>query len=161
MDRRFVALLLMAFGCAATTQAGVTVTHGDPDRFTDAGDRSNDPVKVMQALEKHLVLLGERYLPAGRNARIEVLDVDRAGRPRMNMPGEIRIMTGKADSPCIDLRYQVEADGKLSSAQRERVCDLDYLRPVGPRNSPNDPLAYEKRMLEDWFKARIAEPRRP
>jgi hypothetical protein len=161
MDRRLAAVLLVAIAAVLPSQAAVTVSHGDPDRFTDAGDRSNDPVKVMQAVEQHLVRLGDRFLPAGTNVRVEVLDIDRAGRPRMNLPTEIRIVSGKADMPCIDLRYEVEAAGKVSQSQRERVCDPDYLRSVEPKYSPNDPLAYEKRMLEEWFKARFAEPRRP
>jgi hypothetical protein len=147
-----LALLLAAAG----SQAGVTVAYGDPDRFTDAGDRANDPVKVMESLAGHLKQLGERFLAPGTNVRIEVLDVDLAGRPRMNLPTEIRILNGKADMPCIDMRYSVETNGQSSGPRRERLCDPDYLRAMPPKYKANQSLVYEKRMLEEWFRTRFS-----
>lgn len=137
---------------ALPLQAAVTVSYGDPDLFTDAGDRNSDPRKVMLALERHLKELGDRYLPAQSDLKIEVLDLDRAGRPYMNLPTEIRIITGKADLPCIELRYALQMDHKVVQSGRERVCDPDYLRPLEPRYDEHDPLVYEKRMLEQWFR---------
>ena len=138
--------------------AGVTVTSGNPDGFTDAGDRSTDPVKVVAVFKAQFQRLGEQYLPAGTDVRIEILDLDRAGRTRMNLPTEMRIINGKADFPCMDLRYEVTSGGVKSAPTQERVCDRDFLRPLGPRESQNDPLVYEKRMLEEWFRARFAAP---
>ena len=137
---------------ALPLHAAVTVSYGDPDLFTDAGDRNSDPRKVMLSLERHFKELGDRYLPAQSDLKIEVLDLDRAGRPYMNLPTEIRIITGKADMPCIELSYALETDHKLVQSGRERVCDPDYLRPLGPRYDEHDSLAYEKRMLEQWFR---------
>jgi hypothetical protein len=158
--RIFVSAAAVAF-VALPLHAAVTVSYGDPDRFTDAGDRNNDPRQVMQDLERYLKELGNRYLPASSDLKIEVLDLDRAGWPRMNLPTEIRIITGKADMPCIDLNYTLEADNKVLQSRRERVCDRDYLRPLGPQYSQNDPLVYEKRMLEQWFRERFAKTTRP
>ena len=143
---------------ATSTSAGVTVTSGNPDRFTDAGDRSTDPVKVVEVLKAQLQRLGDQYLPPGTDARIEILDLDRAGRTRMNLPTEMRIVNGKADFPCIELRYEVISGGTRSAPKQEQVCDRDFLRPLGPRESQNDPLVYEKRMLDEWFRARFAVP---
>jgi hypothetical protein len=143
--------------CALPVLAAITVTYGDPDKFSDAGDRNTDPRKVMKVLEDHLKALGERYLPANANLRIEVLDLDRAGRPYQNLPTEIRVMRGRGDIPCIDLRYTLEADGKVARADRERVCDNDYLRPLPVRADEHDPLVYEKRMLDEWFRERFGK----
>src|SRR5262245_49141474 len=99
--RTFFFLLALAIPC----DAAVTVTYGDPDRFTDAGDRNTDPVKVMKDLGQFLQGLGARYLAPGTDLKIEIFDVDRAGRPRGNLSTEIRIMSGRADAPCIDLAY--------------------------------------------------------
>ena len=155
---KFLVAALPALALVAMPlSAAVTVTHADPDRFTDAGDRNSDPVKIMQAVAHHLERLGDRYLPANAVLKIEVLDLDRAGRPRMNLPTEIRIVRGKADIPCIDLAYSLEMDGKVAQSKRERVCDNDYLRPLGPRGDAHDPLVYEKRMLETWFQERFAK----
>ncbi len=145
---RLAAFLLCAVALGA--HAAVTVTYGDPDRFTDAADRNNDPVNVAQDLADRLRKLGEQIAP-GTDLRIEIIDIDRAGRPRMNLPTEERIVSGKADPPCIELRYRVGA----ADARRERVCDTDFLRRLEPRYSEHDPLVYEKRMLDEWFRARF------
>jgi hypothetical protein len=157
--RRLVAIALAL--ASMPLAAAVTVTYGDPDRFTDAGDRNTDPRKVMQVLQKHLVERGERTLPPGTNLSIEVLDLDRAGRPRRNLPTEIRIVSGKGDMPCIDLHYSIESGGKAVRSERERVCDPDFLRPLEFRYNEHDPLVYEKRMLDDWMQRRFVkgEPR--
>src|SRR5204862_4172550 len=125
---------------ALPLHAAVTVSYGDPDRFTDAGDSNNDPRQIMLTLERHLKELGNRYLPAQSNLKIEVRDLDRAGRPRMNLPTEIRIVTGKADMPCIDIDYALEVDGRVSPSRHERICDPDYLRTLEPQYSEHDPL---------------------
>jgi len=156
-NRRVFVLAAAAALIALPLHAAVTVTYGDPDRFTDAADRDNDPRNVMLSLERHLKQLGDRYLPAQSNLKIEVLDLDRAGRPYMNLPTEIRIITGKADLPCIELRYTLETDNKALPSRRERVCDPDYLRPLEAPYDEHDPLAYEKRMLEQWFRQRFAK----
>jgi hypothetical protein len=155
--RLFLSAVAIAF-VALPLHAAVTVSYGDPDRFTDAGDRSNDPRQVMLSLERHLKELGNRYLPPQSNLKIEVLDLDRAGRPRMNLPTEIRIINGKTDMPCIELDYTLEADNKVLQSRRERVCDPDFLRPLEPQYSEHDPLVYEKRMLDQWFRERFAKP---
>jgi len=142
---------------ALPLHAAVTVSYGDPDRFTDAGDSNNDPRQIMLTLERHLKELGDRYLPPQSNLKIEVLDLDRAGRPRMNLPTEIRIVNGKVDMPCIDLNYTLEVDSKVAQPRRERVCDPDFLRTMDPKYSEHDPLVYEKRMLEQWFRQRFAK----
>jgi hypothetical protein len=59
--------------------------------------------------------------------------------------------------PCIELSYTLETDGKVPQARRERVCDPDYLRPLEPQFNEHDPLVYEKRMLEHWFRERFAK----
>ena len=141
---------------ALPLHAAVTVSYGDPDRFTDAGDSNNDPRQIMLTLERHLKELGDRYLPPQSNLKIEVLDLDRAGRPRMNLPTEIRIVNGKVDMPCIELNYTLEVD-KVAQSRRERVCDPDFLRTMDPKYSEHDPLVYEKRMLEQWFRQRFAK----
>ena len=148
---RFAALAA-AFFTATPLLAAVTVTYGDVDRFTDAGDRNTDPRKVMQVLAKRLEDLGAKRLPE-RNIAIEILDLDRAGRPRMNLPTEIRVVSGKGDMPCIDLSYSLES----APAVRERVCDPEFLRPLEFSYDEHDALVYEKRMLDRWFERRFVK----
>jgi len=146
-----VAIVLVAL----PLHAAVTVSWGDPDSFTDAADRNSDPREVMLSLERHLKRLGSRYLPAQSNLKIQVLDLDRAGHPHRNLPTEIRIISGRADMPCIELTFRLETGDNLVQSQRERVCDPDYLRPLEFQYDSHDPLVYEKRMLEHWFQQRF------
>lgn len=155
--RLLVAALPAITFAAMPLQAAVMVTYGNPDRFTDAEDRNNDPVEVMKDLEQFLKSMGERHLPPNANLKIEVLDLDRAGRTNMNLPIGIRVMTGKADIPCVDLRYTLEVDGKAARSNSERLCDNNYLSPPGPKHDEHDPLVYEKRMLDKWFQDRFAK----
>jgi hypothetical protein len=151
--RAHLSIALAALMGAGPALAAVTVTYGDPDKFFDVGDRNNDPRKVMQAIEKHLQAAGAKLLPKS-NLAIEILDVDRAGRPRMNLPTEIRIMNGKNDMPCIDLNYSLDG----APAVHEKVCDSDFLRPLEFRYNEHDPLAYDKRMLDQWLARRFVKP---
>jgi Protein of unknown function (DUF3016) len=160
IHRGFVSAAAIMF-MALPLHAAVTVSYGDPDRFTDAGDSNNDPRQIMLTLERHLKELGDRYLHPQSNLKIEVLDLDRAGRPRMNLPTEIRIVSGKTDMPCIELNYTLEADNKVAQSRHERVCDPNYLRSMDPKYSEHDPLVYEKRMLEQWFRERFAKTAPP
>lgn len=161
MTSRYPAAALLALALIATTPtlAGVTVVYGNPDRFTDAGDRNSDPVKIMKVLADHMKKVADQVVPAGTDVRIEVLDLDRAGRTRMNLPTEIRVMTGRADPPCMDVRYTVTTQGQAAEPRKEQVCDVNYLRPLDPRDSENDPLVYEKRMVAEWIRQRFGASR--
>src|SRR5438270_6330765 len=129
---------------AAAAAAGVSVTYANPDRFTDAADESSDPRDVAASLARHLTALGQRYLGADDDLRISILDVDRAGSPRRNLPTEIRVVRGDSDFPCIDLAFDLTSSGRTYAFGRERVCERNYLtfRRADLRYSPNDPLGY-------------------
>lgn len=145
--RLIATLCLLAIPAVAT--AAVTVTTTDPQRFTDASDRAHDVDRVVNELKQHLASLGERYLP-GKDVRIEVLDVDLAGDPRRN-PHDLRVMTGRADQPCIEMNIAVSG----AAPSRERICDSWYMRSLGARYHADQFLVFEKRMLDNWFKDRF------
>ena len=149
----------------ASTPAGaaVTVSFVDSDRYTDAGASANDRQRAMAEIERHLRRLGDRHFAAGQNFKIEVLDIDLAGRMRFvrRFPDEVRVVDGRTDWPRIKLRYTLESAGKVTKSGEETVSDLDYLSaPRAPGSS--EPLYYEKRMLDDWYLARFGkQPRGP
>jgi hypothetical protein len=144
-----------------SAHAGVSVSFVEPEHFSDSGLNPRDRDRNLAALEKHLGALGERHLGAGENLRIEVLDVDLAGRVRMDSRwgNDIRI----ADSvswPRIRLRYTLEAGGKTTGPVVETVQDMDYLRRP-PATYEGEHLKFEKRMLDEWFVARFARRKSP
>ena len=139
--------------------AGVTVTFANPDRYTDAGKYSLRTDETVHEIERHLKRLGERYLSPQQTLRIEVLDIDLAGEEDFLRTGrDVRVLRGRADWPRIKLRYVLEADGRVSASKEETLTDMNYLE--GPKSRySSEALAYEKRMLDEWFKARFGAQR--
>jgi Protein of unknown function (DUF3016) len=158
-----LAAMLLALAMAATlARAGVTVAFADPRYFTDADDTSGNSARTLLEIKKHLEGLGDRYLQPADLLRIQVLNVDLAGRRQFlrSMPSDVRFVTGDADWPRIELRYTLESKGEISMPVHETIADMAYLRRID-REYSSVSLPYEKRMLDEWFKARFVEHRPP
>lgn len=157
--RHTLALGAAALLAAGAARAEVTVSFLQPERYTDASLATDRPVgadaPALQALRRQFERLG-RQLPPGRTLRVEVLDVDLAGRfePWRVQAPNTRIMTS-ATWPRLRLRYVLEGEGRILAQGEEDVTDRTYLERAGLARS-GDPLQYEERMLEDWFARRIA-----
>ncbi len=158
---------LMATSLAALTiissdaYPAVTVTFTKPDQFTDMPFSNSGRDEVFRVLQQHFEKLGAK-LPAGQDLKVDVGDIDLAGTiepARANSSADFRILRGGADWPMIKLRYAVEEKGKAIKSGEARVSDLNYLREFN-RYSTNEPLRYERKMLDDWFAKEIA-PARP
>jgi len=143
---------------ASTGMAGaVDVSFVNRQSYADAGTSTWDEDTNLQVLARHLQNLGLRYLPADQVLRIEVLDVDLAGTVHPSRRGgDLRVVRGKADFPRLHLKYAIEAGGKVQRTGDEWLSDLTYTG--GPPSSYRDqPLYYEKRMIDAWFKARFLQ----
>ena len=151
-------LALASAMLAGAANATVNVAFTDPDNFADMPFAKSDQQEVMTALHKHFDKLGG-MLPAGHDLKIEVLDIDLAGRiePGVRATRDLRILRGGADWPVITLRYRVESQGKVLKSGEERIADMTYL--VGyNRYNTGENLRYEKQMLDRWFKKTIVAP---
>jgi hypothetical protein len=156
-----IRILLAGFAIASSgALAAVTVSHTDARRYTDAGNYRDAP-RTVDEIKRHLELLGARYVLPSQNLKIEIVDIDLAGRLRFSARRgeEIRVMDGRADWPSVKLRYTLESDGKVMDSREETVSDMNYL--LKPAPSGSGTLYYEKRMLDDWFRQRFVEERRP
>ena len=140
---------------AGNAFATVTVTFTQPDTYADVPFSQWDRERVLTGLQAHFNKLGEQ-LPQGQDLKVEVLDIDLAGRvdPSNRFGYDIRVMKGRADWPMIELRYSVESQGAILNAGKARVYDMSYLDHVN-RYSSNETLRYEKKMLDDWFRKLI------
>jgi hypothetical protein len=150
--------IVIAFALVAIPGgAAVTVSFVNPDFYTDAGDVERDPRQTLTLIDRYLRDCGARYLPPQESLRIEVLDVALACRPRMlgSVNTVTRVCTGEADWPRIELRYRLVSTTASSALTDETVVDTTYLRRLETRYSSAS-LPYEKRMLDEWFKARFA-----
>jgi hypothetical protein len=162
--KRFFRIALVAvaasFGLTVTSAgATVTVTFTKSDGYADMPFTPWEKERVMKDLQSHFDKLGAQ-LPQGQDLKVEILDIDLAGRiePRIGVSHDIRILKGGADWPIIQLRYSVESQNKVLKSGESRVADMTYLSHFN-RYSANEPLRYEKKMLDDWFKKVMADPR--
>lgn len=146
-------IFLAAFATAGAAHAAVVVTFAQPGKYSETGLLRGDGPRAMKEIEAHLKRMGELYLPADQTVRVEVLDVDLAGEERVRGSGqEIRVLQGRADFPSIRLRYTWERPGASPQAAEETVSDMNYLQRTVPST---EAFAYEKRMLENWFRQRF------
>jgi hypothetical protein len=154
----FAVLFLCAAGSA---QAGVTVAYDNPANFTDAklyyGFGKKPDKYVLRDLGRHLDKLGARYLPAGQDLKIEVLDIDLAGNFRpVGRAGENLRILDQGTWPRIKLRYTLEQDGAVLAQGEDYLIDQNYLT-YAYVGSTSDSLRYEKRLLTDWFRKRFEQ----
>ena len=148
-------LAALAFAATAGT---VNVSFVNPSSYWDAGTSTWDEAANLKALAAHLEKLGLRWLPAGHELKIEVLQVDLAGtvRPFHRDASSVRVITGGADWPKIHLRYVLQAGGRTIASGTDWVADTDYTHGLAARGD-NEPLLYEKRMLNTWFRMRFVD----
>ncbi|MSO72523.1 MAG: DUF3016 domain-containing protein [Rhodospirillaceae bacterium] len=142
--------------------AAVEVTFTNPDKYIDAssrgeGRRKADPA-ILAKLRQHLEKQGERYLKPGQTLRVEVLDLDLAGRVEWwhSAAYDIRFMRD-IDSPSMKLRYSLTENGATLASGEERILDLGYLMGINLGRGSQDSLKYDKAMLTDWFRKRFAK----
>ena len=120
-------LVFLAFGCAllaGSAGATVTITFAQPDKYTDMPFASRDKQDIMDELQKHFDKLGAT-LPAGQDLKVEILDIDLAGRIESSKGAtrDIRILRGGADWPIIAVRYSLALQGKVLKSGEERIAD--------------------------------------
>lgn len=128
----------------------------EPHNFTDADapfasiqDTRED---TLYHLERHLSKLG-KALPDGYQLTVDVQDLDLAGEA---IQQEMRVVRN-GFPPRIEFSYELaDKDGKILSKGQENIRDLVFLtnRPARYRN---EIYAYEKQMLDRWFKKAFTE----
>jgi hypothetical protein len=151
----------LATGCLAAAAAlsthaagAIEVAFVEPAFFADAGLVGHDREQTLLRLTDEFRQLAKK-LPDGHSMTVEVLDVDLAGNLDPTSRGmSQRVLRGRADIPRIHLRYTLAADGKLLKSGDEWIQDLYYLE-WRARLPDTQALAFERRMLGDWFDKRI------
>jgi hypothetical protein len=143
--------LVAAVLWAAPADARIKVSFADPARYADGEDRY---VNVRKDLRAYLQRLGGR-LERGVDLNVTMLDIDLAGFDMSTRnPHRRRVLTA-ATWPKIRLRYVLTKNRKTIASGEEWLTDHFYRSRIGLA-STNDPLRYEKNMLEDWFHSRFA-----
>lgn len=138
----------------------VSVTFDDPSRFDASRSGPGETGKARRAWVDALAqFLAERAalrLPQGQRLEVHLTDVQRAGsfEPwRGPQAADVRIVRD-IYPPRIDLRFKLlDADGKLLREGSRQLRDATFM--MRPDLYPNDPLRYEKTLLDDWLRAEL------
>lgn len=146
----------------STGFAEVKVNFVAPQRYYDAdlygGYTGRRYERATKEMEKIFQGLAQRYLAPGDQLTIDVLDIDLAGEydPSSRYSYPVRLMTDTT-WPRIKLRYVLTRPDAPPVSGDELVADPNYL--TFPNfHSGSQAFAYERVMLDRWFKARFAAP---
>ncbi len=144
-------LLALTAGAAS---AEVSVNYIEPERFSDLPFTPWERETVLETLSAHFAKLGAQ-LPPGQNLRIEVKDIDLAGREYPGRMNDLRIVRSSGvDWPRIDLHYTIESNGQVLHSGDAQLRDMAFMDRRG-RYNDSDSLRFERRMIDDWFYSTI------
>lgn len=142
---------LLALAAGAASAGDVTVNYIQPERFSDLPFTAWDREDVLKNLTEHFAKLGAK-LPPDQHLRIDVTDIDLAGREVPSRRGhDLRIIKqNSAEWPRMELHYTLERNGQTLRSGDARLSDMGFMDRIG-RYSDGDTLRYERRMIDDWF----------
>jgi hypothetical protein len=149
MKTRRIAALVLGFASAAAMAGTAEIRFISPELYADLATQGFQERDTMDALGRHIQRLAAQ-LPADQVLRVDVLDVDLAGRAQPTRRGTVRVANGLADAPMIHLRYTLEARGQPVRSGEERLVDLGYTDQRASWRATG-PYYYEKKLLTDWF----------
>ena len=149
-----VALTLAALVAVPARAAGVVeVRFIAPEKYVDIGRLAFDRDKVLRQLRTHFEELGRR-LPDGQTLKVDVLEIDLAGTLWPTRNGEeLRVLRGGADWPRLTLNYVLAAPGEASKSGAATLSDMAYMQ--RQRLPDTRDLAFERRMIDEWFETVI------
>ena len=148
---------LLAASTLAVAAGKVEVQFPSVPFYADAGDGTVEIERTKRVLADHIATWQDR-LPAGQTLRVEVLDIDLAGEIDHFHPQRIRVLGATADSPRLHLRFELRQVGRVLDAGEARLLDTGYLWRVAKRYEQRA-LHHERRMLDDWYDARLGASR--
>jgi hypothetical protein len=139
-------LLALAAGSAS---AAVNVTWVHPENFHDLPFPGWERKEMLDQLGANL--------PPGEDLRVEITDFDPAGRliPSIRLGRDLRVMTGRADWPRMELNYAIEQNGQVIKSGQSQLQDMNYQQTFS-HYFDSESLRYEKQMIDDWFDKTIA-----
>lgn len=142
--------------------ARVQVVFVQPDRFRDVGDRYSGGGSArdsyLKDLDRYLQSRAARLMPEGQRLVVSITDIDMAGgfEPWRGRLGDTRIVRDVYPSR-IDLTFALtRGDGSVLKQGERKLRDPAL--PGRPGLSPNDPLRYEKALLDDWLERELSRP---
>jgi len=147
---------------AEAAAAKVEVEFVAPENFTDVKDALVATEKgrayTIEQVRRYLVETAARHVPEGQHLKITVTDIDLAGDYEFWGGGRADIRIVKAIyPPSIDLSFVVsDASGAVLQEGSRRLHDLAFQMRIDLRQ--DDPLRYEKALIDDWLRDEFGAP---
>ncbi len=121
------------------------------------GKSESQRAETLEDIRKTFDELGKQYFTAGQVLRVEVLDYSSAG---------IVVPKGTPKPFEMELRYNLEQEGKILQHDHETLSDVGYVeKPADPAAKPPEKkegehkkpetLVREKAILREWFAERF------
>lgn len=153
---RKLSMLLLALCAAGAARATVEVRFVQPEKFADVGEGAIEREQNLKQLQGYIADLAGKQVPAAQRLVVDVLDVDLAGEIESRGRRMERLRVLKDVSwPSMKLRYVLSEGDKTLREGEARLSDMGYLMGSAIR-AGSEPLGYERRMLEDWFRKEFA-----
>ena len=155
---RQLALAGLLLASAGAAVAKVDVSYVQPEKLTDLPLVPWQRQQALDDLAEHFKDLGKALAP-GQDLKIEVLDVDLAGREHPNRFSidRIRVRDGRGDWPRMHLRFTLSENGKSLKSGDAQLSDKSYMSHI--TMYPGDErLPYEKQMIDEWWEKTIGQP---
>ena len=136
----------------------INVKWVEPENYTDmkGADESDKRFqkRTFKQFDKYFNKLAEK-LPEGVVLAIEVSNVNLAGdvRYNFNMHREIRLVKDLY-WPSVEFDYQLSENNNLIDKGEVKLKDMAFLS-RGTALKRHDPLKYEKRLFDEWFKEQV------
>lgn len=132
--------------------AALVVACAAPEKPID-GSRNE-----VEALEQHVQQRAARVLAPGERLAVEITDLDRAGRPEPWRPGlgNVRVMRDVYPAR-IELSFRLTGADGAALKQGERTLS-EPLPVAAAAVYGEDPLRYERAMLDAWVERELRRP---
>ena len=143
---------------ALPAQGPVSVAWADPATFSEirnSGNRQDAAQGTwLHDLAQYMRQQAERRLPPGDTLQLTIVDVQRAGQyePWRGIRMQDTRIVRDIYPPRMTLRFrQLDAGGKVVAEGERKLVDPAFLLNA-PSGSGNDPLRYEKGMIDSWLR---------
>jgi len=141
----------------AASNTHVEVTFDHPEKFTDVKDSYMGTDKgrdyTLQLFKEYLQERAPRFLADGQTLAITFTDIDLAGdfEPQRGPNFDSVRIVKDIYPPRLTFTYKLtDASGAVLKEGREKLVDLGFQMTASVIDN-NDPLRYEKSMLNDWL----------
>ena len=151
-------LLQAADAPKATDRVQITFDH--PEKFRDIKDHEQPTDRgqeaILNQIRTFMVKRAEQYLPGGYGLTVTFTDIDLAGdfEPWRGPNWDDVRMVKDIYPPSFRFAYSItDETGKVVKSGNEDITDLAFQ--MRTTIDSNDPLHYEKDILNDWLRQHL------